>query len=129
MLPVSLNCPFLFALSVFSNVYFLLVYEEIIFSNILKYNYMTCNIVFLIKKKLTHDEWNQHRVHKTMKNKTKTIQRNWQHRVHKTMKNKTKTIQRNWQHRVHKTMKNKTKTIQRNWQHAMFCETPYTCAS
>ena len=57
MLPVSLNCPFLFALSVFSNVYFLLVYEEIIFSNILKYNYMTCNIVFLIKN-LTHDEWN-----------------------------------------------------------------------
>jgi hypothetical protein len=55
MLPVSLNCPFLLAPSVFSNVYFLLVYEEIIFSNILKYNYMTCTIVFLIKK--TYPRW------------------------------------------------------------------------
>jgi hypothetical protein len=41
----------------------------------------------------------QHRSHKTKKNKTKTIKRNWQHRSHKTKKNKTKTIKRNWQHR------------------------------
>ena len=77
--------------------------------------YIATNTEGAIKMEIQRN-W-QHRVHKTKKNKTKTIQRNWQHRVHKTKKNKTKTIQRNWHHRVHNTKKNKTKTIQRNWQH------------